>query len=331
MEKENLIKQRNSSIELLRLILMFVILLFHVIGHGSSILSEGLNAFQINGNINFTKLIFYSFLYFPVDCFVIISGYFGIKLKIKKIAELWFSMILVSIIISIIFLYLKIEGFSLKSLLPLRYDIWWFMTNYFILCLLSPLLNYIDDFEIKYPKIFIIVLILFDFIFHNALVNFIICYIIGKVLKRISLSRKEIIFMSFIAVIVHLTLVILLAKRKSSHIFLVLSNFSPIIIIQAILVFYFFNSLNFSSRIINYISSVSLYVYLITDHPYIREKLISYISLDAQYFNLLKILPFTIILFLSSLIFGGIIQIFLYFMSKTLNRLVFILNEKSIK
>ena len=329
MEKITVDKQRNSSIELLRLLLMFVILLFHVIGHGSSIVSDGLNAFQIDGKIIFGKLLFYSFLYFPVDCFVIISGYFGIKLKTRKLIELWLSLFIVSITISIIFFIYKIADVSfIKSMLPLRYDIWWFMTNYFMLCLLSPLLNSIDTIEIKCPKVFLIILICLDFIFHNALANFIICYIIGKMLKRITFSWKEIIGMIFIAVILHIVFVIFLAKRQSSHIFLILSNYSPIIIIQAILIFLIFNSLNFSLHIINVISSVSLYVYLITDHPFIREKIVNYISEDAKNFNFLSILTFTIILFICSLICGGGIKFFISLLSGIFEKVRNVINKE---
>ena len=323
-------KMRNSSIELLRLILMFVILLFHVIGHGSSIMTEGINAFKINNTVDLWKITSYSFLYFPVDCFVIISGYFGIKFRKAKIVELWLSLLLVSITISLVFFLFKVADVSLiKALLPLRYDIWWFMTNYFMLCLLSPVLNKVDEFNIKSPKLFLGTLICFDFIFHNALANFIICYLIGKTLKRIIFSRKEIYGMIVFAVILHLLIVILLTKKESAHIFLLLSNYSPIIIIQAILVFLLFNNnLNFSSRVINLISSVSIYVYLITDHPLVRQKIVSYINEAARRFDFIKILVFSILLFICSLIIGGGYKIFLFLMTKIIKKVSSNLHEK---
>ena len=71
-------KTRNSSFELLRLIAMFSIVIYHhflflkALGHEESWILGG-----------------YTILHFGVPVFLLISGYFGIKLKLSKIVYLY--------------------------------------------------------------------------------------------------------------------------------------------------------------------------------------------------------------------------------------------------
>jgi hypothetical protein len=53
---------------------------------------------------------------------------------------------------------------------------------------------------------------------------------------------------------------------------------SPLIIISAIAFFLFFRTLNFHSKIINWLASSSLAVYLIHDHPTFRDIIYKYIN-----------------------------------------------------
>ncbi len=68
-----------------------------------------------------------------VNCFVIISGYFTIKLSLRKVVLFVLPIIFYEIVLGIAFHGLKPQGFSLLN--------YWFVKQYLALMLLSPVLN----------------------------------------------------------------------------------------------------------------------------------------------------------------------------------------------
>lgn len=80
-----------------------------------------------------------------VNCFVLISGYFGIQLRVKKLISLIFQIYFFSILSLII--YLLCNGVEntpssiyIKSLFPITNYIW-FVPCYFLLMFFSPIIN----------------------------------------------------------------------------------------------------------------------------------------------------------------------------------------------
>ena len=99
------IKQRNSSIELLRIVCMFMIVIHHIATHGNY-------SFELQC-VTATKL-WHSFINMGgkigVDTFIIISGYFLINSKpsinIRKIFKLEGQILFYSILCFCCYLYL---------------------------------------------------------------------------------------------------------------------------------------------------------------------------------------------------------------------------------
>lgn len=134
--------QRNSNIELLRLICMFFVVASHIPAFATTgIFSMGLtlnksilSLFRLGGGIG-------------VDIFVLISGYFLINSKffltriVKLAAEVW----IYSVSLYIIMCLTGNASFSVSdfvhSLLPITYNQYWFITAYMIMSLFAPLLN----------------------------------------------------------------------------------------------------------------------------------------------------------------------------------------------
>lgn len=79
------IKERNSSFELLRLVLMTLIVVHHSIIHGLGFSGYGIVKPVILGShlIPFA-LIIDCVCICAVNCFILISGYFSINLRLKK-------------------------------------------------------------------------------------------------------------------------------------------------------------------------------------------------------------------------------------------------------
>lgn len=128
--------KRNSTIELLRLFFMFGIVLGHVYCHGTHLDFHWIYT-MCKTPTNIWNMPLYTLGTIGVTGFMFISGYYGVNGSIDKIVHfLWITVFygLVGMIYS---------GFSLRKimLLPLSFDLWWFVSSYMVLLLISPILN----------------------------------------------------------------------------------------------------------------------------------------------------------------------------------------------
>lgn len=129
--------QRNSNLELMRIISMFFIVLGHVILFGKLLETE-----------NKTILLIYYFIEFiliiHVNSYVLVTGYFQSKskFKLKKIWSIISSSWFYRVIIMTIFLSLGLIsigiGQIIKDIFPISIDNYWFIKVYIILYLFSP-------------------------------------------------------------------------------------------------------------------------------------------------------------------------------------------------
>ena len=140
-------KKRISKFEFLRVIAMYLIVLHHSIIHGAlDISSNQLKMHPINASI---LSILESGGKIGVFLFVLITGYFMInsRITLKKIVKLWLPIFFWSVILYLIMG--KFAGYSftvkdlIKSIFPIVFAQYWFMTAYFFMYLLIPFLNII--------------------------------------------------------------------------------------------------------------------------------------------------------------------------------------------
>jgi len=122
---------RQSNIELLRCILMYLIVVLHFVAHNlmNADNPAGLshkNFLGANALLAVTEC--------AVNCFVLISGYFGIKLSLKKIVLFLLPIAFYELLISTLFLPYK----GSISISPFNY---WFVRPFFALMLFSPIVN----------------------------------------------------------------------------------------------------------------------------------------------------------------------------------------------
>lgn len=129
-------KERNSNIELLRIISLFGILLWHVTMHGFGYKDINESAPDLIWENTLIAAIFVP----CVNIFVLISGYFGIRLNIKSILRLESQSLFYGWTKVIIFLILGVP-FAKGAILPTIGGDWWFLKCYALLMLASPVLN----------------------------------------------------------------------------------------------------------------------------------------------------------------------------------------------
>lgn len=136
--------ERQSNIELLRIVSMMMVLIVHIDG-------ASLGLPQVFGNVDSLtgcdvwKLAVESVAIIGVNCFTMISGYFGIKLRMRSVCSYLFECIFYSVGIFTVGCIVFPERFTasewFESWLVLSHTDLWYVPAYFGLMLLSPLLN----------------------------------------------------------------------------------------------------------------------------------------------------------------------------------------------
>lgn len=278
-------KTRDSNFELLRIILMLFIVMHHII---SSVIAPG---FSSKG-FACIDVIFHT----AVIVFVLISGYFGINLRIKALLSLILQVTFYSLLLTLLGVYVFRLGSPIdiiKSLLPVSGNYYWFITVYVELLLLSPFVNkllvHLSNQQYK-SLIVILAFLIFWFgllrktnisIDGKNIVYFIFIYIVGGGIRRISLLDEKSKFLTnrFHFFILLLSLIVLgggylLPETHSLFIHFMAYTYvynSPFLLILSISIFCLFRNLSFKNNIINYLASSSLAIYLIHEHPLMRE------------------------------------------------------------
>lgn len=189
--------KRNSNFELLRILSMFMIVFIHANMYLSSF-CEGKIWFFFNGLINGICNI-------GVTCFVLISGYFGLKFSIKKLLKMEAMMIAFSLMEMVILYVLMpqtMQGAALleqliKSCFPVITRKYWFYSCYICMFVLSGYINrFIDSLKKEeFKRLLTVLLILFSifptfFYFEiiqdngKGLVQMMLIYMLGRYIQK---------------------------------------------------------------------------------------------------------------------------------------------------
>lgn len=293
---------RESNFELLRVICMIMIVTLHTLGHGG-----GLDNIQVSSTNFFIAHLLKSLSIVAVNCYVLISGFFGInsEFKIKKLLDLYIQVFFYSIIISALFWITGIESISiggiLQAIFPVTMKTWWFMSVYLVLYMLTPYINKL--LKILSFKEFsgLLIILLFTFVIWPSLplfrpidiqdgyslYNFIVLYTIGAYIskfykdKRFNKSILLVIYLlsSTMLAILNVSLARIISRNCAMYSY----NFL-LVFISSIVLFLFFKEIKIKSKLINKLSSLTLGVYLIHDHGYIRKFIYNALGYD-HYFN----------------------------------------------
>ncbi len=136
-------RERNSNLEILRIICMFLIVAYHFVGN-----TQGFIEYPQHSTFN---LVSYHTIGLwgqaAVLCFVMITGYFTVAgtVRISKVLRLAIETWFYSILITALMVYAGILEYDfevgIRTFFPLLMRDYWFITDYIILLLLAPLLN----------------------------------------------------------------------------------------------------------------------------------------------------------------------------------------------
>ena len=274
-------KERNSNFELLRIVSMILIVAHHYSIHGEYDTISGLH-------INKLYVQFLSMGgKLGVNLFVLTTGFFMInstlKLKsvIKLISQTWFY----SISLLFIAYYFNLTPISInqivKSVFPILFSSYWFITVFIVLYLLIPFLNiYINKLDYKKYSYLIILMIILQVLIPKNLgfgnVDwFIFLYFLGGYISKFPklFTKNNSIYLTVFMVAyfsIFVTIVIFDYFNFRSPLYFIASS-TPFILISSISLFSFFKNLKTkNNKYINLIASSVFGVYLIHDNMFIR-------------------------------------------------------------
>ncbi len=281
-------KQRQSNIELLRIVAMFLIVLTH-----ANIFSLGrpkMANFEAEPVWTGVRFAVQSFSYIGVNLFILISGYFGIKPRFKAVSSFLFYVLFFSLFC---LLGLWIVGLAIGQPL-VKPEMWgnalriltkynWFIPAYLMLMLFAPALNSWCAAATR-RQLLLATLLLFaastylgwmthglkEFLDGYSFPSLILLYLIGRYLRlhggylmRRSRRTDMIHFLAYVAVNTALALWRIPHPYEMS--LFALNN--PLQLYGTVCFFAYFTKLHFQNQTVNSIARSTFGIFLLQMHP----------------------------------------------------------------
>lgn len=270
---------RDSNIELLRIVAMFLVLIDH-----SGYMS--INP-PTNEDVFFAPLLSMarycsqSFSSICVNVFVIISGWFGIKARFSRITEFLFQCYFICFVSYYVLLSLGITT-------PMSIGDWvnflvlgdlWFVMAFLILYLMAPLMNlFIDSLNQKqflnYLFAFLTIQFLHGFViqvswFDKGMspLTLMSLYMIGRYMhlypNRFTTMNRWLDLLIYFVVSALGAILTFMSVRHGAEGYRFFSYASPTIIIASVYFFLFFTKFTFKSCFVNWVAASAFAVYVL--------------------------------------------------------------------
>ena len=283
-------KVRNSNFELLRIVAMFFIVTYHIIAKttmGEYVSSPYLSMVTMP-------------LHIGVICFLLITGYYGVELSLKKIVNLGGVTIFYNVLVYLVYSII-VEDFSLlrfgASFFPicLNPDLW-FIRTYILFLLCTPVINYWLKNTTKEIRLLTLVSLAFMSLYVGCfgnddsfqegknVVNFCFLYVVGNELHQrefIKDFKMSSLLFSYVVLNVVVCLATYFLTNTSFFPFfkeLVWYYDSPLLILNAVLLFMVFEQIKVQSIVLNNIAKSVFPIYLIHANLYTGRVLWPYVN-----------------------------------------------------
>jgi len=265
---------RNSNFELLRIVSILLIIAMHVIGYAAS---KG----ELSDSNQYIRFFISSFGNLGVGCFVLISGYFGVKYTTRKFVFISWLTTVYAILCAWANNDFSVTRDCVMAITNVPRYFNWYITCYLILMALSGYINcFVESINKNEFKRLLMILFLFFSVLpmmvsatETALLKsgqcvtyFIYAYLIGRYIRLhrdIDVPKAKSVLMTLVFIAMLFTIKVAGMYVSAIDAIPVMSNNSPLILGAVVSVFYLFKSFNFKSKIVNYISASVLAVYLL--------------------------------------------------------------------
>lgn len=270
---------RQSNFELLRVVSMMMVLLVHIDG-ASLGLPNAMDGIATLTAPDWWRLIVEAVAIIGVNCFTMISGYFGIKLTVKNAVRFLLECMIYSVAIYVAMCIAKPGGFSLRGLIEsvmvLTHTDLWYIPAYFILMLLSPWLNAgmqsLDSRRFNsLMAVFTLVTVWMGWWNGGSfnptgytVMQLVYVYLLGGWTRRcldVKLPRAAWLSLWGVSIALIVASCLWLPTLKT------FAYNSPFVLMATLACFMVFREMSFQSRVVNWLARGSLAVYLIHKAP----------------------------------------------------------------
>ncbi len=316
---------RNYGIDLLRCFAMAMVVMLHTLSRSGLLTETEIPSLKYEV-VWFIEI----FCYCAVNCFVIISGFVGLrsKFRLSRILLLWLQVVFYNVVFTVTIqaIHGDINAVDIvRDFLPVTTSAYWFFTQYFVLCFLMPFINkLIVSISLRQNGIFVGVMILFfsvipmlcampvdflgkfesDIFFTKrgySVIWMAVMYILGAFIKRLAeenilcrIKSKVLITLvicsDFLIWIIHYFCVN--GKKSVSHYF-VIAYTSPFVVISAVSMVILFSRMHFNrtfEKLIAFFSAGAFSVYLIHSNSEIYPIFTELVS-ELFEMRVLKLIP----------------------------------------
>lgn len=313
-----IISNRQSNIELLRILSMFFVLVGHV---GMIVGFPDKDLFSSDFLSSFLRILIQGFSVVGVNIFVLISGWFGIKVSLKGAGTFLFQILFLLWAIYLIEIAMGLTSFdfhSIKISIGLTSE-YWFVMAYLGMYILTPILNaYVTNTsEVQFRRLLIVFYSFQCYYcwisgFVNYFEGYSIVFFCGLYLTARYIKLYPITFLYKNSFKFYLIISILISFFASIGIYFLdsavrmLRYDNPLVIISSIALLLSFNKLSIQNNYINIIAKSSFAVYIIHFNPYIYPFFSGFVhDLEMQYSDVslvLILLLFMIVVFLTCVV-----------------------------
>lgn len=266
--------ERNSNLELLRIVSILLIVAMHVCGYAAS---KG--DFSLGNTV--VRYFIGSIGNLGVSCFVLISGYFGVKFSWRKLVYITLLTTVYAVLASFCNGGFTVNRDCIMQLTVVPRYFNWYITCYIILMMVSGYLNrFCESLDRKsYRKLLLALFVTMSVLpmmvsatetveirSGQCLSYFIYAYLIGRYIRL----HHDQTYPAWKPLLVVVGLVLSMWVFNVATIYVpaigqipITSNYSPTIIVASVASLYLFKSFTFRSRAVNYISASVLAIYLL--------------------------------------------------------------------
>ena len=293
-------KVRDSNMELLRIIAMILVMVVHA--NFRALPVPGLSQVASNPTSALLQFLTEGLSIIAVNVFVLLSGWYGIRPKVNRFAELLFQILFFTIIavgIAYIFAPKELQPDFWKRFFMLGDGQYWFVKTYIGLYIFSPVLNaFVERATKRQFATFLIIFFAFQFIFGwcweattwfkagYSLTSFMGLYLLARYIhlypSRCWQLSKWVDMAIYLAIALVLTVLMFWLKKMGQLGGIWYFYNCPLVIISAVHFMLFFSKISFKSKTVNWIAVSAFAIYLTHSNTFLWKL---YDNAIVQWFN----------------------------------------------